>query len=94
MASSRAIPQKPLNYLGKDTNSRVIADYDAATALLLKVRPYVRKFHSSEYIEALANGDICVAIGYSGDVLQAMARAAEARNGVGIAYAVPKEGTQ
>ena len=83
-----------LNYLGKDTNSRVIADYDAATALLLKVRPYVRKFHSSEYIEALANGDICVAIGYSGDILQAKARAVEAGNGVGITYAVPKEGTQ
>ena len=44
-------------------------------ALLLKIRPSVRKFHSSEYIDALANGDICIAIGYSGDVLQASARA-------------------
>ena len=59
-----------LNYLGKDSNSRVIADYDAATALLMKARPYVRKFHSSEYIDALANGDICVAVGYSGDIVQ------------------------
>jgi putrescine transport system substrate-binding protein len=83
-----------LNYLGKDPNSKVAADYDAATALLLKARPYVKKFHSSEYIEALANGDICVAIGYSGDVLQAKDRADEAKNGVNIAYAVPKEGSQ
>jgi putrescine transport system substrate-binding protein len=83
-----------LNDLGRDPNSTKPADYAAATDLLLKARPYVRKFHSSEYIEALANGDICVAIGYSGDVLQAQARAAEAKNGVKIAYAVPKEGSQ
>ncbi len=83
-----------LNYLGKDPNSKVPADYEAATALLLKARPYVRKFHSSEYIEALANGDICVAIGYSGDVLQARTRAEEAKNGVKLAYAIPKEGSQ
>lgn len=83
-----------LNYLGKDPNSKAPADYEAATALLMKARPYVRKFHSSEYIDALANGDICVAIGYSGDVLQAKARAEEAKNGVKIAYAIPKEGSQ
>lgn len=62
--------------------------------MLMQVRPFVRKFHSSEYIDALANGDICLAIGYSGDVLQAKARAEEAKNGVTIAYAVPKEGSQ
>jgi putrescine transport system substrate-binding protein len=83
-----------LNYLRRDPNSTAPADYAAATALLLKARPYVRKFHSSAYIEALANGDACVAIGYSGDVLQAKTRAEEARNGVRIAYAVPKEGSQ
>jgi len=83
-----------LHYLGKDPNSTNPADYAAATGLLLKVRPYVRKFHSSEYIDALANGDICLAVGYSGDVLQAKARAAEAKNGVRIAYAIPKEGSQ
>ncbi|MEW5683891.1 MAG: polyamine ABC transporter substrate-binding protein [Pseudomonadota bacterium] len=83
-----------LNYLGRNPNSQTPADYEAATALLLKARPYVRKFHSSEYIEALANGDVCVAVGYSGDVLQAKARAEEAKNGVKIAYAVPKEGSQ
>jgi putrescine transport system substrate-binding protein len=83
-----------LHYLGKDPNSKTPADYAAATDLLLKARPFVRKFHSSEYIDALANGDICIAVGYSGDVLQAKARAAEAKNGVKIAYAIPKEGSQ
>lgn len=83
-----------LRYLGKDPNSKQLADYAAATDLLMKARPYVRKFHSSEYIDALANGDVCVAVGYSGDVLQAKARAAEAKNGVKIAYAIPKEGSQ
>jgi putrescine transport system substrate-binding protein len=83
-----------LNYLGKDPNSKAPADYNAATDLLVKARPYVRKFHSSEYIDALANGDICVAIGYSGDVLQAQSRAEEAKNKVRIGYAVPKEGSQ
>ena len=83
-----------LKYLGKDPNSKDPKDYAAATDLLLKVRPYVRKFHSSAYIDALANGDICLAIGYSGDVLQAKARAAEAKNGVKLAYVLPKEGSQ
>jgi len=83
-----------LNYLGKDPNSTAIADYQAATNLMLKARPYVRKFHSSEYVDALANGDICVAVGYSGDVLQARTRAEEAKNGVNIGYVIPKEGSQ
>ena len=83
-----------LNYLGKDPNSKNPADYAAATRLLVKARPYVRKFHSSEYIEALANGDICVAVGYSGDVLQAQSRAEEVENKVRIGYIVPKEGSQ
>lgn len=83
-----------LNYMGKDTNSKSLADYAAATGMLMKVRPYVRKFHSSQYIDALANGDICVAIGYSGDVLQAKSRAEEAKNKVKLAYALPKEGSQ
>ncbi len=83
-----------LNDMGKDPNSHDLKDYAAATDMLMKVRPYVRKFHSSEYIDALANGDICVAIGYSGDVLQAKSRAEEAKNKVKLAYAVPKEGSQ
>ena len=83
-----------LNYLGKNPNSTDPADYAAATDLLVKARPYVRKFHSSEYIDALANGDACVAVGYSGDVLQAADRAEEAKTGAEVAYAVPKEGSQ
>lgn len=83
-----------LNYMGKDPNSKAIADYQAATDMMVKARPNVRKFHSSEYVEALANGDICVAIGYSGDVLQARDRADEAKNGVKVDYAIPKEGSQ
>jgi putrescine transport system substrate-binding protein len=83
-----------LNYLGKDPNSKDPKDYAAATGLLMKARPYVKKFHSSEYINALANGDICLAIGYSGDVLQAKSRAEEAKNKVELAYVVPKEGSQ
>ena len=58
------------------------------------MRPYIQKFHSSEYIDALANGDICVAVGWSGDILQARDRAAEADNGVEIAYHAPNEGAQ
>ena len=83
-----------LNDIGRDPNSTSLADYRDATAMLMRARPYVRKFHSSEYIDALANGDICVAIGYSGDVLQAKDRAAEAKTGAQIAYVIPKEGSQ
>ncbi len=82
-----------LNYLGKDPNSSNPSDYKKdALALLKTIRPYVTYFHSSQYINDLANGDICVAIGWSGDVLQAADRAAEADNGVEVAYSIPKEG--
>lgn len=86
-----------LNYLGKDPNSRTPADYDLdseGVELLKSVRPYVSQFHSSQYISALANGDACVAIGWSGDVIQAQDRAIEADNGINIKYSIPKEGTQ
>jgi putrescine transport system substrate-binding protein len=83
-----------LKYMGKDPNSTNPADYAAATDLLTKLRPYIRKFHSSEYINALANGDACVVVGYSGDVLQAKSRADEAGGKVKVAYMVPKEGSQ
>jgi putrescine transport system substrate-binding protein len=83
-----------LAYLGLDPKSRDLGDRDRASALLLKIRPYVRKFHSSQYINDLATGDICIALGYSGDVIQARNRAAEAKNGVAIAFRVPKEGAQ
>ena len=83
-----------LNYLGLDPDSRNPDDFAKAEELLVKIRPFVQKFHSSEYINALANGDICVAVGYSGDVIQAADRASEADNGVEIAYTIPKEGAK
>ncbi|MEI4232810.1 polyamine ABC transporter substrate-binding protein [Roseovarius sp. D22-M7] len=81
-----------LTYLGHDPNSTDEDELEAAGELLMSVRPYVQKFHSSEYINGLANGDICVAMGWSGDVLQARDRAAAAGNDVKIAYNPPKEG--
>jgi putrescine transport system substrate-binding protein len=81
-----------LNYMGLDPNSTNPDDYKKAEEKLLKVRPYVTYFHSSKYISDLANGNICVAAGFSGDVFQAKARAAEAGKGVNIAYVIPKEG--
>jgi putrescine transport system substrate-binding protein len=81
-----------LIYLGKDPNSQDAADLKAVEDTLMKIRPFVRKINSSQYIEDLANGDLCIAIGYSGDVLQSRDRAAEAKNGVTVAYSVPKEG--
>ena len=83
-----------LNYMGKDPNSHDKADLKAVEDMLMKIRPYVQKFNSSEYINGLANGDICVAVGWSGDVFQARDRAAEAENGVEINYIIPKEGAQ
>ena len=83
-----------LNYLDIDPNDKSSENLAKAEEVLLSVRPYVRKFHSSEFINGLANGDICVAIGWSGDVLQASDRAAEADQGVEVAYVVPKEGAQ
>jgi putrescine transport system substrate-binding protein len=81
-----------LAYLGKDPNSLDKADLDAASALIKAVYPHVRYFHSSQYMSDLANGDLCVAMGYSGDVFQAQSRAEEAGKGVVIDYLLPREG--
>jgi putrescine transport system substrate-binding protein len=83
-----------LGYLGLDPNSTKQADLDKAADLVSKVRPYVRKFHSSEYLSALATGEICLVVGWSGDIMQARSRAAEAKSEVEIGYAIPKEGAQ
>ncbi|MBK1722678.1 polyamine ABC transporter substrate-binding protein [Thiocystis violacea] len=81
-----------LAYLGKDPNSLAKADLDAASALIAGIHSHIRYFHSSQYITDLANGDICVAQGYSGDVLQAQERAKEANKGVAVTYRIPREG--
>jgi putrescine transport system substrate-binding protein len=82
-----------LAYLGRDPNSEKAEDLAAAEEVLMKLRPNIRLIHSSQYIDSLANGDICIALGWSGDILQARSRAEEAGKGVEIALSVPKEGT-
>ena len=90
--SSDDVMSAALHYLGLDPNSSAPADLQKAADLLTKVRPYVRKFHSSEYINALASGEICLALGYSGDVKQAQKRAAAANSDIALDYAIPREG--
>jgi putrescine transport system substrate-binding protein len=82
-----------LNYLKLDPNSKNPKDLRRAADVLTSLRRYVKKFHSSEYINALANGDICLAIGWSGDSLQARNRAREAGADADIAYVIPTEGS-
>jgi putrescine transport system substrate-binding protein len=82
-----------LLYLGRDPTSQDPADAAAAAAVLMKIRPYVRTIDSSNYISELANGSVCLALGWSGDVLQARSRARETANAVRIAYALPQEGS-
>ncbi|MCU9946514.1 polyamine ABC transporter substrate-binding protein [Pseudomonas sp. PDM13] len=81
-----------LHYLGYSPVSQDPKQLKEAEALFLKIRPHVTYFHSSKYISDLANGNLCVAVGYSGDVYQAKSRADEAKAGVKVAYNIPKEG--
>src|SRR5690349_5518115 len=83
-----------LHYLGLDPNTTAQSDFDKAAELLIKIRPSVRKFNSSEYLNALASGEICLIVGWSGDIKQAQKRAAEAKGGIEIGYAIPKGGAQ
>jgi putrescine transport system substrate-binding protein len=92
--SSDDIMPAALAYLHLNPNSTDPADLEKAADLLLKIRPSVRKFHSSEYLNALATGEICFVVGWSGDIKQAQKRAAEAKNGIEIGYSIPKEGAQ
>src|SRR5215472_2815470 len=80
-------------YRGLNPDSKSKEDLETAGEVVKAIRPYVRKFHSSEYINALAGGDICLAFGFSGDIFQARDRAAKARDKQDIAYAIPKEGS-
>ena len=82
-----------LKYLGLDPDSKKPEDLAKAADVVKAVRPYIRKFHSSEYINALAGGDICLAFGYSGDIFQARDRAAKAKDKQDIAYDIPREGS-
>lgn len=82
-----------MNYIGKDPDSKVAADLEAGGQVYKKIRPSVKTFNSSAYIDELANGDTCITIGWSGDILQAKTRAEEAKNGVNVNYVIPKEGT-
>jgi putrescine transport system substrate-binding protein len=82
-----------LKYLGLDPDSKKPEDLAKAADVVKAVRPFIRKFHSSEYINALAGGDICLAFGYSGDIFQARDRAAKAKDKQDIAYAIPREGS-
>jgi putrescine transport system substrate-binding protein len=81
-----------LIYLGKDPNSREPADLEAAADALMKIRPFVRTIDAVATIGDLANGNVCLLLGWSGDVTQARYRAIEASNGVKIRYFVPREG--
>ena len=92
--SSDDVMSAGLHYLHLDPNASDPADLEKVTELLVKIRPYVRKFHSLEYLNALATGEICFALGFSGDVKQAQRRAAEAKSGIDLGYAIPKEGAQ
>jgi putrescine transport system substrate-binding protein len=83
-----------LHYLGRSPYTAKKEDYKAAEDMLLKVRPYIKYFHSSRYIDDMANGEICLALGWNGDFLIAGDRATEAKNGVEVQYRIPKEGTQ
>jgi len=81
-----------LNYLGLDPNSESPDDLKQAEALLMAIRPYVRTVNSSQYIDDLGNGEICLSIGYSGDVFIARDAAEQADAGVEVAYVIPREG--
>jgi len=81
-----------LNYLGLDPHTHDPAQIQQAADLIKKIRPYVQNFHSSQYVTSLATGNTCLAVGWSGDIIQARDRAEEAKNGVHVAYSIPKEG--
>jgi len=86
------VMQSVLIYLGKDPHSDKAEDYAEVQKTLSAVRPYIKYFHSSSYINDIANGEICMAIGWNGDFGIAQSRADEAKNGVKIQYVIPKEG--
>lgn len=93
LESSKEMFDMALQSLGKDPNHKTPVDLEAAAAALIRIRPYIRYIHTAEIIPDLANGEICVAIGYIGDFLQARDRAVESKTGQKISYFIPKEGS-
>jgi putrescine transport system substrate-binding protein len=91
--NSAAVVRLMLNYMGRNPNAPNPQDLADVGTALTAIRPYIRTIDSSNYIEALANGDICIALGYNGDVTQARNRARDAKNGIKIEYVVPREGS-
>ncbi len=81
-----------LIWLGRDPNTEKREDLAAAEEVLMKLRPHVRYFHSSQYINDLATGEVCLSLGWSGDMIQARDRGAEAETPVEIAYVIPEQG--
>ncbi|MSO75513.1 MAG: extracellular solute-binding protein [Alphaproteobacteria bacterium] len=81
-----------LTWLGRDPNSSQPNDLEAARAAYARIRKHVRYFHASKYINDLAGGHLCVAHGYSGDIIQARERARAAKAPIEIAYLLPREG--
>jgi putrescine transport system substrate-binding protein len=88
-----AVVQLVLTYLGRDPGAPSPRDFADVEKILLKIRPYIRTIDTSGEINAIANGDICVSLGYSGDFVQANKRAAEAKNGIELDYIIPEEGS-
>jgi putrescine transport system substrate-binding protein len=82
-----------LKFLGRDPNAPSPQDLADADAVLTRIRPYIRTIDSSNIIESIANGDICIALGYNGDFFQARQRAKEAKNGIRVGYVIPDEGS-
>ncbi|MBS9777479.1 MAG: polyamine ABC transporter substrate-binding protein [Gammaproteobacteria bacterium] len=83
-----------LAYEGKDPSTHDKKTLLSTQTTLNAIRPFIKQFSNSNYVDALANGDICLAVGYSGDIIQAADRAIEAKNGVEVNYVIPKEGAQ
>jgi putrescine transport system substrate-binding protein len=82
-----------LKYLGRDPNAPGPGDLEDAERVLLRIRPFIRTINTTNVIESMANGDLCIALGYNGDFVQARNRAREAKNGIQIAFLLPREGS-
>jgi putrescine transport system substrate-binding protein len=90
--SAEDVLQLAMNYLHLDPNSTRPEDFKAAERLVLSIRPYIRNFDSSEYMNGLANRETCIAMSWSADYAAARARAASVGIRVNLAFTVPKEG--